>query len=95
MQCSTVKCSILEWSVLHCTALNCTALNFTALNCTALNCTALHCTDCTALQVNSFAQFYKNRLWRNEVEHKKRERIKQNAADRRTAQKFFLIQVQD
>ena len=59
--------------------------------------------------VNSFAQFYKNRLWRNEVslikqedksendqmkvEHKKKERIKQIAADRRTAQKFFLIQV--
>merc|ERR1719397_1235235 len=42
--------------------------------------------------VNSFAQFYKNRLWRNEVEHKKKERIKQIAADRRTAQKFFLIQ---
>ena len=28
------------------------------------------------------------------VEHKKKERIKQIAADRRTAQKFFLIQVQ-
>ena len=27
------------------------------------------------------------------VEHKKKERIKQIAADRRTAQKFFLIQV--
>ena len=25
--------------------------------------------------VNSFAGFYKNRLWRNEVAHKKRERI--------------------
>ena len=43
--------------------------------------------------VNSFAQFYKNRLWRNEVEHKKKERIKQIAAEKRTAQKFFLIQV--
>ena len=28
-----------------------------------------------------------------QVEHKKKERIKQIAADRRTAQKFFLIQV--
>ena len=43
--------------------------------------------------VNSFTQFYKNRLWRNEVEHKKKERIKQIAAEKRTAQKFFLIQV--
>ena len=29
----------------------------------------------------------------SQVEHKKKERIKQIAADRRTAQKFFLIQV--
>ena len=43
--------------------------------------------------VNSFAQFYKNKLWRNEVEHKMKERIKQIAAEKRTAQKFFLIQV--
>ena len=33
--------------------------------------------------VNSFAQFYKNRLWRNEVEHKKRERILQRASLRK------------
>ena len=25
--------------------------------------------------MNSFAGFYKNRLWRNEVAHKKRERV--------------------
>ena len=35
--------------------------------------------------VNSFAQFYKNRLWRNEVEHKKRERTVQLAAEKRAA----------
>ena len=43
--------------------------------------------------VNSFAGFYKNRLWRNEVEHKKRERTIQLAAELRQAQKFHLIQV--
>ena len=43
--------------------------------------------------VNSFAVFYKNRLWRNEVEHKKRERTMQLAAELRQAQKFHLIQV--
>ena len=43
--------------------------------------------------VNSFAMFYKNRLWRNEVEHKKRERTMQLAAELRQAQKFHLIQV--
>ena len=45
--------------------------------------------------VNSFAVFYKNRLWRNEVEHKKRERTMQLAAELRAAQKFHLIQVRD
>ena len=43
--------------------------------------------------VNSFAVFYKNRLWRNEVEHKKKERTMQLAAELRQAQKFHLIQV--
>ena len=43
--------------------------------------------------VPSFAVFYKNRLWRNEVEHKKRERTMQLAAELRQAQKFHLIQV--
>jgi len=42
--------------------------------------------------VNSFAQFYKNRLWRNEVEHKKRERTVQLAAEKRAAQKSSLDQ---
>ena len=27
--------------------------------------------------VNSFASYYKNRMWRNEVAHKKRERMRQ------------------
>ena len=31
--------------------------------------------------VNSFASFYRNRLWRNEVEQKKKERTLQIAAD--------------
>ena len=44
--------------------------------------------------VNSFAQFYKNRLWRNEVEHKKRERTVQLAAEKRAA-KGSLDQVWD
>ena len=43
--------------------------------------------------VNSFAQFYKNRLWRNEVEHKKRERTVQLAAEKRAAQQSSLDQV--
>ena len=47
----------------------------------------------TILVVNSFAMFYKNRLWRNEVEHKKRERTMQLAAELRQAQKFHLIKV--
>ena len=37
--------------------------------------------------VNSFAQFYKNRLWRNEVEHKKRERMVQLAAEKKAARR--------
>ena len=43
--------------------------------------------------VNSFAQFYKNRLWRNEVEHKKRERTVHLAAEKRAAQRGSLDQV--
>ena len=43
--------------------------------------------------VNSFAVFYKNRLWRNEVEHKKRERMLQLTADKRAEQRASLIQV--
>ena len=36
--------------------------------------------------VNSFATFYKNRLWRNEVEHKKKERAALVAAELRETQ---------
>ena len=43
--------------------------------------------------VNSFAGFYKNRLWRNEVELKKKERTLQLAAELRQAQKLHLIRV--
>jgi hypothetical protein len=37
-------------------------------------------TFCTSvLVVNSFASYYKNRMWRNEVYLKKRERLRHNA----------------
>ena len=42
--------------------------------------------------VNSFASFYKNRLWRNEVEHKKLEITKQLAAQKKETQKVVNIQ---
>ncbi|XP_023320611.1 potassium voltage-gated channel subfamily B member 1 [Eurytemora carolleeae] len=42
--------------------------------------------------VNSFASYYKNRLWRNEVEHKKRERTLQIASELRQQQQFSLFQ---
>ena len=41
--------------------------------------------------VNSFASFYKNRLWRNEVEHKKKEMTKQMMARRKEMQKMMLM----
>ena len=41
--------------------------------------------------VNSFAVFYKNRLWRNEVEQKKKERTMQLAAERNRAGKLQLL----
>ena len=41
--------------------------------------------------VNSFASFYKNRLWRNEVEHKKLEITKQLAAQKKETQKVVNI----
>ena len=41
--------------------------------------------------VNSFASFYKNRLWRNEVEHKKKEMTKQMMARRKEMQKILLM----
>ena len=42
--------------------------------------------------VNSFAVFYKNRLWRNEVEHKKKEMTKQLAAQKKEMQKRMFLQ---
>ena len=41
--------------------------------------------------VNSFAMYYKNRLWRTEVNHKKRERTRQQATELQEMQKFLLI----
>ena len=41
--------------------------------------------------VNSFASYYKNRLWRNEVAQKKRERAQAQAAKAKEMQKFFLV----
>ena len=41
--------------------------------------------------VNSFASYYKNRLWRNEVAQKKRERAQAQAAEAKEMQKFFLV----
>ena len=43
--------------------------------------------------VNSFAMYYKNRLWRTEVNAKKRERTRQQAAEMKEMQKFLLIKV--
>ena len=43
--------------------------------------------------VNSFAMYYKNRLWRTEVNAKKRERTRQQAAELKEMQKFLLIKV--
>ena len=42
--------------------------------------------------VNSFASYYKNRLWRNEVAQKKRERSQAQAAEAKARQKFALVQ---
>ena len=41
--------------------------------------------------VNSFASYYKNRLWRNEVAQKKRERAQAAAAEAKEMQKFYLL----
>ena len=41
----------------------------------------------------SFAMYYKNRLWRTEVNTKKRERTRQQAAEMKEMQKFLLIKV--
>ena len=37
--------------------------------------------------------YYKNRLWRTEVNTKKRERTRQQAAEMKEMQKFLLIKV--
>ena len=42
--------------------------------------------------VNSFAGYYKNRLWRNEVAQKKRERAMAQATEAREMQKLYLVQ---
>ncbi len=42
--------------------------------------------------VNSFAGYYKNRLWRNEVAQKKRERAMAQATEARQMQKLYLVQ---
>ncbi len=41
--------------------------------------------------VNSFAGYYKNRLWRNEVAQKKRERANAQAREARQMQKLYLV----
>merc|ERR1712012_797120 len=41
--------------------------------------------------VNSFATYYKNRMWRNEVNMRKRERARQQAEELRKMQKLFLL----
>ena len=43
--------------------------------------------------ISSFAMYYKNRLWRTEVNAKKRERTRQQAAEMKEMQKFLLIKV--
>jgi len=42
--------------------------------------------------VNSFAGYYKNRLWRNEVAQKKRERAAAQSSKAREMQKLYLVQ---
>ena len=42
--------------------------------------------------VNSFAVLYKNRLWRNEVEHKKKEMTKAMAAEKKETEKMMMMQ---
>ena len=43
--------------------------------------------------VNSFASYYKNRVWRTEVAHKKRERTRQQAKEKKEMQKMMLFKV--
>ena len=48
---------------------------------------------CSTIMAFSFAMYYKNRLWRTEVNAKKRERTRQQAAEMKEMQKFLLIKV--
>ena len=43
--------------------------------------------------VNSFVVFYKNRLWRTEVNALKRERIRKHAREKKEMQKLSLLKV--
>ena len=43
--------------------------------------------------VNSFVVFYKNRLWRTEVNALKRERIRKNAREKKEMEKMTLLKV--
>jgi hypothetical protein len=45
--------------------------------------------------VNSFVVFYKNRLWRTEVNALKRERIRKHAREKKEMQKLSLLKVRD
>ena len=42
--------------------------------------------------VNSFGNFYKNRLWRSEVELKRRERMRLRSSEKREVEKQQLIE---
>ena len=42
--------------------------------------------------VNSFGNFYKNRLWRSEVELKRRERMRLRSSEKRELEKQQLIE---
>ena len=43
--------------------------------------------------VNSFVAYYKNRLWRTEVNALKRERIRKNTKERKIMDKLSLLKV--
>ena len=45
------------------------------------------------IDVNSFEVFYKNRLWRTEVNALKRERIRKHAREKKEMQKLSLLKV--
>ena len=45
--------------------------------------------------VNSFASYYKNRLWRTEVAHKIRERTREQAKEKKEMQKMMLFKARN